>query len=180
MNACRNVLWADLVDRRLNTRVPIRQSGVMSTPDGHPDTAVEEHRPLRGTARGALPRLVRRYIGPVVNVNPEVRVHRFTAPLLRLTHRDQFAYVDPAAARRKHTSAVPAALWRATGCGFAIHLVSRDGHEDAVLPGGDHVGTPEEALDWPAGPTLHGLCSRPRRARTDGSQYGRGHRRSTS
>ena len=60
--------------------------------------------------RAALPRLVRRYIGPVVNVNPEVRVHRFTAPLRRLTHRDQFGYVDPAAARRKHTSAVPGAL----------------------------------------------------------------------
>jgi hypothetical protein len=35
----------------------------------------------------------------------------------------------------------------ANSWGFAIHLASRDGYEDAVLPGGYPVGTPEEALD---------------------------------
>ena len=35
--------------------------------------------------------------------------------------------------------------------GFAIHLASRDGYEDAVLPSGYPVGTPEEALDCACG-----------------------------
>jgi hypothetical protein len=36
----------------------------------------------------------------------------------------------------------PASLW-----GFAIHLASRDGYEDSVLPSGLPIGEPEEALD---------------------------------
>ena len=35
--------------------------------------------------------------------------------------------------------------------GFAIHLASRNGYEDSVLPSGQPVGTPEEALDCACG-----------------------------
>ena len=35
--------------------------------------------------------------------------------------------------------------------GFAIHLASRNGYEDTILPSGYPVGTPEEALDCACG-----------------------------
>jgi len=35
--------------------------------------------------------------------------------------------------------------------GFAIHLASRNGYEDSVLPSGQPVGIPEEALDCACG-----------------------------
>ncbi len=35
--------------------------------------------------------------------------------------------------------------------GFAIHLASRDGYEDFLLPNGQPVGTPEEAIDCACG-----------------------------
>jgi hypothetical protein len=35
--------------------------------------------------------------------------------------------------------------------GFAIHLVSRDGYEDALLPNGQPTGTPEQAIDCACG-----------------------------
>ena len=40
---------------------------------------------------------------------------------------------------------------RGISWGFAIHLASRNGYEDAVLPSGYPVGTPEEALDCACG-----------------------------
>ena len=66
--------------------------------------------------------------------------------------RGRFAYVDreleggellPLCRLRYAGSA---SLW-----GFAIHLASRDGYEDSVLPSGLPVGTPEEALDCACG-----------------------------
>lgn len=35
--------------------------------------------------------------------------------------------------------------------GFAIHLASRDGYEDSLLPNGQPTGTPEEAIDCACG-----------------------------
>jgi hypothetical protein len=47
---------------------------------------------------------------------------------------------------------VPAALQRVgEPVGFAIYLASKDGYQDAVLPSGMPVGTPEEALDTACG-----------------------------
>ena len=34
---------------------------------------------------------------------------------------------------------------------FSAHLASRDGYEDAILPSGYPVGTPDEALDCACG-----------------------------
>ena len=39
----------------------------------------------------------------------------------------------------------------ANSWGFAIHLAGRDSYEDAALPSGYPVGTPEEALDCACG-----------------------------
>jgi hypothetical protein len=39
----------------------------------------------------------------------------------------------------------------ANSWGFAIHLASRNGYENTVLPTGYLVGTPEEALDCACG-----------------------------
>jgi hypothetical protein len=66
--------------------------------------------------------------------------------------RGRFAYVDGeleggellALCRLRYAGS--ASLW-----GFAIHLASRDGYQDAVLPSGLPVGTPEEALDCACG-----------------------------
>jgi hypothetical protein len=44
----------------------------------------------------------------------------------------------------------------ANSWGLAIHLASRDGYENAVLPSGYPVGTPEEALDCACGLYLNG------------------------
>jgi hypothetical protein len=66
--------------------------------------------------------------------------------------RGRFAYVDgelqdgellPLCRLRYGGSA---SLW-----GFAVYLASRDGYQDAVLPSGLPVGTPEEALDTACG-----------------------------
>lgn len=35
--------------------------------------------------------------------------------------------------------------------GFAIHLASRNGYEDSLLPNGQPVGTPEQAIDCACG-----------------------------
>lgn len=39
----------------------------------------------------------------------------------------------------------------ATRWGFAIHLTSKDGYQDSILPTGDFAGPPEDALDCAAG-----------------------------
>jgi hypothetical protein len=71
---------------------------------------------------------------------------------LHLRYRSAFAYIDgelesgevlPLCRLRYNGSA---SLW-----GFAIYLASKDGYQDAVLPSGMPVGTPEEALDTACG-----------------------------
>lgn len=51
---------------------------------------------------------------------------------------------------RSHSSGCATADRRTAGVS-AIHLASRDSYEDAALPSGYPVGTPEEALDCAAG-----------------------------
>jgi hypothetical protein len=71
---------------------------------------------------------------------------------VKVRFRGRFAYIDGELhtgkvlplCRLRYTSS--ASLW-----GFAIHLASRDGYEDSVLPSGLPVGTPEEALDCACG-----------------------------
>jgi hypothetical protein len=71
---------------------------------------------------------------------------------LTIRHRGQFAYVDGQLGDGTH---LPLFRLRYGGSantwGFAIHLASRDGYQDAVLPSGYPVGTPEEALDCACG-----------------------------
>jgi hypothetical protein len=71
---------------------------------------------------------------------------------IHLRFRGRFAYVDGELAsgevlplcRLRYAGS--ASLW-----GFAIHLASKDGYEDSVLPSGLPLGTPEEALDCACG-----------------------------
>src|SRR6266498_2695290 len=54
-----------------------------------------------------------------------------------------------------HKSEIPpsssATVSAAGRWGFAVYLASRDGYEDALLPSGLPIGSPEEALDCACG-----------------------------
>ena len=69
-----------------------------------------------------------------------------------IRHRGQFVYVD---GELRDGTTLPLFRLRyggsANSWGFAIHLASRDSYEDAALPSGYPVGTPEEALDCACG-----------------------------
>jgi hypothetical protein len=71
---------------------------------------------------------------------------------LPIRHRGVYAYIDG-----ELTDGTTLPLFRlrhggsANTWGFAIHLASRDGYEDSILPNGHPVGTPEEALDCACG-----------------------------
>jgi hypothetical protein len=71
---------------------------------------------------------------------------------LTIRHRGQFAYVD---GQLRDGTTLPLFRLRyggsATTWGFAVHLASRDGYQDSLLPSGYPVGTPEEALDCACG-----------------------------
>jgi hypothetical protein len=73
-------------------------------------------------------------------------------PDLAIRHRGQFVYVD---GELRDGTTLPLFRLRcgasANSWGFAIHLASRDSYEDAALPSGYPVGTPEEALDCACG-----------------------------
>ena len=73
----------------------------------------------------------------------ERRPQRPTSPPV---HRGQFAYVD---GQLPDGTTLPLFRLRYGGSAnswcFAIHLASHDRYEDAVLPSGNPVGTPEEA-----------------------------------
>jgi hypothetical protein len=73
-------------------------------------------------------------------------------PDLAIRHRGQFVYVDGGL---RDGTTLPLFRLRyggsANSWGFAIHLASRDSYEDADLPSGYPVGTPEEALDGACG-----------------------------
>jgi hypothetical protein len=71
---------------------------------------------------------------------------------VQVRFRAQFAYIDghlpdgqvlPLCRLRYGGSA---SIW-----GFAIYLASRDGYEDSILPTGQFVGSPEDALDCACG-----------------------------
>lgn len=65
--------------------------------------------------------------------------------------RGEYAYIDAV----EDDDTWPLCRLRFTGSperwGFAIHLASRAGYEPSVLPSGQHVGTPEEAVDCACG-----------------------------
>jgi hypothetical protein len=70
---------------------------------------------------------------------------------LQLRFRGDYAYINAdedgdvwPLCRLQYTGTIEA--W-----GFAIHLASRDGYEDSVLPDGQPTGTPEQALDCALG-----------------------------
>ncbi|HEY7008565.1 MAG TPA: hypothetical protein VH395_06485 [Jatrophihabitantaceae bacterium] len=71
---------------------------------------------------------------------------------LAIRHRGHYAYIDGELA---DGTTLPLFRLRYSGSanswGFAIHLASRDGYQDSVLPSGYPVGTPEEALDCACG-----------------------------
>ena len=66
--------------------------------------------------------------------------------------RGRFAYVD---GELSSGEVLPLCRLGSTGSaslwGFAIYLASKDGYQEAVLPSGLPVGTPEEALDCACG-----------------------------
>ena len=71
---------------------------------------------------------------------------------LTIRHHGGFAYVNGQVA---DGTTLPLFRLRyggsANSWGFAIHLASRNGYQDTVLPSGYPVGTPEEALDCACG-----------------------------
>ena len=71
---------------------------------------------------------------------------------LQVRFRGDYAYID---AVTTDDEIWPLCRLRYTGriddWGFAIHLASRDGYEDSVLPTGQPTGTPEQALDCACG-----------------------------
>jgi hypothetical protein len=71
---------------------------------------------------------------------------------LTIRHHGGFAYVN---GQLPDGTTLPLFRLRyggsANSWGFAIHLASRNGYEDTVLPNGYPVGTPEEALDCACG-----------------------------
>ena len=80
------------------------------------------------------------------------RAHRW--PQLTRLHvrfRGEYAYIDA----DEDGDVWPLCRLRYNGSanrwGFAIHLASRDGYEDSILPKGLPAGTPEEALDCACG-----------------------------
>ena len=70
---------------------------------------------------------------------------------VRLRFRGDYAYLDA----DEDGDVWPLCRLRYTGqvetWAFAIHLASRDGYEDSVLPDGQPIATPEQALDCACG-----------------------------
>jgi len=72
---------------------------------------------------------------------------------LNVRYRASFAYITGTTTEDDE----PMPLFRlrylgsADQWGFAIHLASKDGYEDSILPHGSPIGTPEQALDCACG-----------------------------
>jgi hypothetical protein len=85
------------------------------------------------------------------------REHHPALTAVKVRFRADFAYVDGVA---KDGTSLPLCRLRYGGSaatwGFAVYLASRDGYEDSVLPSGNFVGSPEEALDCACGLYLSG------------------------
>lgn len=71
---------------------------------------------------------------------------------LTIRHHGGFAYIN---GQLPDGTTVPLFRLRYSGSahswGFAIHLATRNSYENSVLPSGNPVGTPEEALDGACG-----------------------------
>ena len=71
---------------------------------------------------------------------------------LTIRYRGQYAYIN---GELSDGTTMPLFRLRyggsANSWGFAIHLASRNTYQDAILPNGHPVGTPEEALDCACG-----------------------------
>jgi len=82
--------------------------------------------------------------------------------LLKLTirYRGSFAYID---STTTDDDSLPLFRLRYLGSphewGFAIHLASKDGYEDSILPRGSFTGAPEEALDCACGLYLNDITA---------------------
>lgn len=72
---------------------------------------------------------------------------------LSVRYRASFAYITGTTADDDHS--MPLFRLRYLGSadqwGFAIYLASKDGYEDSMLPHGNPIGTPEQALDCACG-----------------------------
>ncbi len=69
-----------------------------------------------------------------------------------IRHRGSFAYLT---GHLPDGTTQPLCRLRYSGSasqwGFALYLAIKDSYEDAILPSGNHAGTPEEALDCACG-----------------------------
>lgn len=72
---------------------------------------------------------------------------------LNVRYRGSFAYIS--GTTTEDDESMPLFRLRYLGSadqwGFAIHLASKDGYEDSMLPHGSPIGTPEQALDCACG-----------------------------
>jgi hypothetical protein len=88
-------------------------------------------------------------LGERVRAHRAARWPQLTGLLVRF--RGEYAYIDA----DEDGDVWPLCRLRYTGVpdrwGFAVHLGSRDGYEESVLPSGESVGTPEEAIDCACG-----------------------------
>lgn len=108
-------------------RAPVRASWTPCPPES---TKTSLRQRLRARANERWPQLADltiRHHGPFTYVNGHL-ADGTTLPLFRLRYGGS-----------------------ANSWGLAIHLASRDSYENAVLPSGSPVGTPEEALDCACG-----------------------------
>ena len=91
---------------------------------------------------------------------------------LNIRHHGQFAYVD---GKLPDGTTLPLFRLRyggsANSWGFAIHLASRDGYENAVLPSGYPVGTPKKPSTAPAASTSTTPPPGPNPRRTNGRDH---------
>lgn len=79
---------------------------------------------------------------------------------LSVRYRAAFAYVDGVTVDGETLRLCRLRyLGSASAWGFAVHLASKDGYEDSVLPKGSFAGSPEEALDCACGLYLNGATA---------------------
>ena len=91
---------------------------------------------------------------------------------LTIRHRGQFAYID---GQLPDGTTLPLFRLRyggsANSWGFAIHLASRDGYQDSVLPSGYPVGTPKKPSTALAASTSTTPPPGPNPRRTNGRDH---------
>jgi hypothetical protein len=96
-----------------------------------------------------VPDTIKTTLGDRLEVHRAARWPQLTRLLVRF--RSEFAYIDA----DEDGDIWPLCRLRYTGTpdrwGFAIHLASRDGYEESLLPNGQPAGTPEQAIDCACG-----------------------------